>query len=272
MSLHWSATAAATIRAHPVGAAWLLLAALGACFAPALAPYDPTAIIAPPHAPISAAHWLGTDEIGRDVLSRLMHGLRPALLVAAITPLLAAGAGVAIGVAAGIAGGRTDALLMRLIDGLYALPGLLIALMIVAALGPGLGTVILALAVSRIAVFARIARAQTGLVAASDYVDASRLAGGGTPFIVGRHVLPNISSPIIVEIFVAGSTALTTEAALSFLGLGIPPPAPTWGMMLREGLPMVQYAPLPVAAAGAAILIGVLAINGIEDLVRRILP
>jgi peptide/nickel transport system permease protein len=132
--------------------------------------------------------------------------------------------------------------------------------------------VILALSVSRVAVFARIARAQVGLVAASDYVDAARLAGAGPLTIVLTHVLPNISSPIIVELFVAASTALTTEAALSFLGVGIPPPMPTWGMMLREGLPMIQYAPLPVAAAGVAILIGVLAINAVEDLLRRVLP
>jgi peptide/nickel transport system permease protein len=259
-------------REHPLACAIVVITALAGLFAPALAPYDPTALVSAPHQAISAAHWLGTDELGRSIISRILHGLRPALLVALVTPLCAAAVGVAIGVVAGFVGGRTDALLMRFIDGLYALPGLLIALMIVAALGPSIWTVILALSISRVAVFARIARAQTGLVAQSDYVDASRLAGAGPVMVIGTHVLPNISSPIIVEIFVAASTAITTEAALSFLGLGIPPPTPTWGMMLREGLPMVQYAPLPVAMAGLAILIAVLALNSVEDFVRRLLP
>jgi ABC-type dipeptide/oligopeptide/nickel transport system permease subunit len=261
-----------TFKAHPFGATILLLAALGALAAPSLSPFDPTALVALPNQPISGTHWLGTDSLGRSVLARILYSLRPALLVALVTPLLATLVGVSIGVVAGMSGRRIDALLMRFIDGLYALPGLLVALMIVAALGPSLWTVILALSISRVAVFARIARVQVDVVANSDYVDASRLAGAGPLVIIATHVLPNISSPIIVEAFIAASTALTTEAALSFLGLGIPPPMPTWGMMLREGLPMIQYAPLPVAAAGVAILVGVLAINAVEDLVRRVLP
>ena len=267
----WTSSAAA-FKAHPFGATIVLLAALGALAAPSLSPFDPTALVALPNQPVSATHWLGTDSLGRSVLARILYSLRPALLVALVTPLLASLVGVSIGVVAGMSGRRVDALLMRFIDGLYALPGLLVALMIVAALGPSLWTVILALSISRVAVFARIARAQVGVVATSDYVDASRLAGAGPLVIIATHVLPNISSPIIVEAFIAASTALTTEAALSFLGLGIPPPMPTWGMMLREGLPMIQYAPLPVAAAGVAILVGVLAINAVEDLVRRVLP
>lgn len=259
-------------RAHPFGVGIVVLALLAALFAPALAPFDPTALVGAPNQPWSVAHWFGTDALGRSVLSRILHAVRPALLVAIITPILAALVGVAIGVTAGMAGRRIDALLMRFIDGLYALPGLLIALMIVAALRPSIWSVIFALSVSRVAVFARIARAQVGLVASADYVDAARLAGAGTMVIILTHVLPNISSPIIVELCVAASTALTTEAALSFLGLGIPPPMPTWGMMLREGLPMIQYAPMPVAAAGLAILLGVLAINAVEDLLRRVLP
>ena len=264
--------AQSVISEHPFGAAVILLVAFASLAGPGLTPFDPTAMLTTPNQPVSMAHWLGTDSLGRSILSRVIYGLRPALMVALVTPLLASLLGVSIGVFAALSGSRIDALLMRFIDGLYALPGLLIALMIVAALEPSLWSVILALSISRVAVFARIARAQTRLIAESDYVEAARLAGASIYRIIGTHILPNISSPIIIEMFIAASTALTTEAALSFLGLGLPPPLPTWGMMLREGLPMIQYAPLPVAASGLAILIGVLAINSIEDLVRKILP
>jgi peptide/nickel transport system permease protein len=243
-----------------------------AIFAPWIAPYDPLAqsFLAINALP-SPEHWLGTDQFGRDVLSRLIYGSRNSLLFGLISPVIAAVAGTVIGVVAGFFGGWTDRILSRVIDTLLAFPDLLLAIMISAVLGGGFWNVVLVIAVAFVAGFARVARATTMSVRQEPYVEAAIAAGVSTPVIIVRHVVPNISYSIVVLMTLWTASAIRLEASLSFLGIGTQPPNPSWGNIIRDGLNNVFGSPWPIVGAGLAITVVVLAINILGDTVRDVL-
>jgi len=225
---------------------------------------DYAAVLAPP----SAAHWMGTDEMGRDVLSRVLHGSRVSLAVGLLSVLLSAAAGVALGLVAGFYGGWLDETLMRLVDAVYSFPALLLALAIAAALGPSLFNAVVAIAVVYTPSFARLVRGQALTVRERDFVAAVRALGGGPMRILLRHIWPNVTAPIIVQASLSVSFAIITEAALSFLGVGVRPPTATWGSMLRNGYPYMERAPWLAFFPGAAIFVTVLGLNFLGDGLR----
>lgn len=243
-----------------------------ALLAPVIAPYDPLAqsylrINAYP----STEHWLGTDQFGRDVLSRLLHGARNSLLFGLISPTLAAVIGTALGVTAGYFGGLVDRIVSRVIDLLLAFPELLLAIMIAAALGGGFWNVVMVIAIAFVPGFARVARASTLAIKQEPYIEAAVAVGVGTPKIIRRHVLPNIAAPIIVLMTLWVASAIRLEASLSFLGIGTQPPNPSWGNIIRDGLGNVFGSPWPIVGAGFAITAVVLSFNLLGDALRDLL-
>jgi len=240
-----------------------------ACLAPFLAPYDPLtqSMIKINQLP-SAAHWLGTDQFGRDVLSRIIFGSRNSLLFGLISPLSAAVIGTTLGVVAGYFGGVVDRVISRVIDLLLAFPELLLAIMIAAVLGGGFWNVILVITVAFVPGFARVARAQTMSVKHEPYVEAAISMGVRTPAIIFRHIIPNIMAPIVILAMLWVASAIRLEASLSFLGIGTPPPNPSWGNIIRDGLNNIFGSPWPIVGAGAAITLVVLAFNLVGDAVR----
>jgi len=241
-----------------------------AIFAPLIAPYDPlaqsylTINIYP-----SAEHWLGTDQFGRDVLSRLIYGSRNSLIFGITAPFLAAIIGTTLGVTAGYFGGLVDRLVTRLIDLLLAFPELLLAIIIMAALGGGFWNIIVVLTIAFVPGFARVARASTLAVKQEPYVEAAISVGVRTPTIIIRHIVPNIAAPIVVLMTLWVASAIRLEAALSFLGIG--PPHPSWGNIIRDGLNNIFGSPWPIIGAGLAITVVVLSFNLIGDAVRDVL-
>lgn len=254
--------------------AWVglvLLAAIVfvALFAPWLAPYDPleqniVARLEPP----SAEFWLGTDSYGRDVLSRLIYGARISLFVGFVAILIAMLVGTVIGVLAGYIGGLFDQIVMGVLDVLLAFPTLLLGLMIAAMLGASLENLIIAIAVTEVAPFARVARAPTISLRQRDFVEASRSYGCGPLRIMFRHILPNMISDVVVMSSLWLASAIRTEASLSFIGLGVPPPAATWGGMIREGFENILDAWWLAVFPSMAILATVLALNLLGDALR----
>ena len=245
---------------------------LVAAFAPWLAPYDPLAqsILAINQNP-SAAHWLGTDQFGRDVLSRMIYGSRNSLIFGFISPVLAAIFGTLLGVTAGYFGGITDRIISRLIDLLLAFPELLLAIIIAAVLGGGFWNIIAVITVAFIPGFARVARASTLAVKQEPYVEAAIAVGVPTPTIIFRHIIPNIAAPIVVLMTLWVASAIRLEASLSFLGIGTQPPNPSWGNIIRDGLNNLFGSPWPIIGAGIAITLVVLSFNLIGDAVRDVL-
>ena len=243
-----------------------------AAFAPWLAPYDPLAqsILAINQKP-SAAHWLGTDQFGRDVLSRMIYGSRNSLIFGFISPVLAAIFGTLLGVTAGYFGGITDRIISRLIDLLLAFPELLLAIIIAAVLGGGFWNIIAVITVAFIPGFARVARASTLAVKQEPYVEAAIAVGVRTPVIIFRHIIPNIAAPIVVLMTLWVASAIRLEASLSFLGIGTQPPNPSWGNIIRDGLNNLFGSPWPIIGAGIAITLVVLSFNLIGDAVRDVL-
>lgn len=221
--------------------------------------------------PPSIAHPFGTDELGRDVLSRVIVAARVSLQVGAVSVGLALVAGVAIGLFAGYYRGWLDNLLMRSMDVLFAFPVLLLAVAIVAVLGPGLGTAMVAIGVVYTPIFARVTRASVLSVREQVYVRAAMSVGASDLRIMGRHVLPNIAAPLIVQTSLSLAFAILSEAALSFLGLGVQPPAPSWGRMLFDGRGFVTDAWWLGVFPGAAIFLTVLAFNLVGDALRDVL-
>ncbi|HKX16440.1 MAG TPA: ABC transporter permease [bacterium] len=189
----------------------------------------------------SAAHWLGTDAIGRDFYTRIVYGARVSLTVGFTAQAIALAVGLPLGLAAGVLGGRTDFLIMRLVDTLTAFPQLLFALLIMVVLGPGLGNILLAISFHAWIPICRLTRAQCLREREREYVEAARAQGAGEVSVVTRHVLPNILAPIIVAVTLGIPQAVFTEAALSFLGLGVRAPTPSWGQMVGEGVTNIRY-------------------------------
>ena len=245
------------------------LAIVLALFAPRLAPYDPIAqntnvLLAPP----SAAHWLGTDELGRDTLSRLIYGARASLGVALSATAIALVFGLVAGLAAGYAGGWLDNLLMRTMDGLLAFPALVLALAITASLGPNARNAAIAIGITGIPAFARLVRGQVLATKHLDFVAGAHAVGASSLRIVTRHILPNISAPVIVQTSLAVPAAIIAEAVLGFLGLGVQPPTPSWGSMINDAKSYMEQDPLLVIAPGAIIFATVLALNFLGDALR----
>lgn len=240
-----------------------------ALFADALAPYDPLAqSVGPSLQGPSLAHWAGTDSFGRDILSRIIHGARIALVVGIVAVLLALVVGVALGLIAGYHGGVVDALIMRVMDGLFAFPIIILAIAMMAIMGFGVRNVIIAVAVGFVAPFARVTRGDVLAVKEEPYIEAARLVGVGNLAIIFRHVLPNVLAPIIVQGALRVSGAIITEAGLSFLGLGPPPPTPVWGSMIAEGRNFIVMAPHISTIPGIALMLTVVGLNLFGDGLR----
>jgi peptide/nickel transport system permease protein len=230
-------------RSAVVGIGGLILLAAVAILAPVVAPYNPNAQAAQNLLGPSAAHLLGTDELGRDIASRLIHGTRVSLVVAFGAAALGAVVGVPLGLVAGYLGRWVDAVAMRLIDLLLAMPGILLALVMITVLGPGRVNLILAIGIGAVPEFARLTRAATLGIRERDFVVAARGMGASTPDTMFRTVLPNVLGPIVVQLVITASLAVVIEAGLSFLGLGTPPPAPSWGGMLQDARSYVYQSP-----------------------------
>ncbi len=245
--------------------AFILIALL----APWIAPYDPIATSwATIRRPPSELHWLGTDENGRDVLSRLMWGARASLMAGVVSVLGAVLIGVPIGLLAGLAGGWVDALLSRIADAMLSVPFLILAIALAAFLGPALENAMLAIAITASPVFVRLARGMALDARSTDWVEAARALGNPPWRTALVHVLPNIIPPLMVQATLAIAEAIIAEAALSFLGLGQQPPAPSWGSMLNSAQRFLETAPWLAVAPGAAIFVVVLAFNLVGDGLR----
>jgi peptide/nickel transport system permease protein len=255
-----------------VSAVLLAAVAVIAVAAQWIAPYGvndvdvPSALQGP-----SAQHWFGTDELGRDVLSRVLVAVQASMQVAVASVAFAVVVGVTVGVVAGYRGGWVDTVFMRVVDVMFAFPVLLLALAIVAILGPGITTTMLAIGVVYTPIFARVARASTLSVRVEPYVAVSRTMGTGHGYILARHVLPNIAGPLIVQTSLSLAFAILSEAALSFLGLGIQPPEPSLGRMIFDSQGFVTLAWWMAVFPGAAIFVIVLAFNLFGDGLRDVL-
>ena len=253
---------------------WLSASAVGvivvaAALAEALSPYGPNEqdITQRLQAP-GLTHLLGTDEVGRDILSRLIFGARISLLVGVIAVGVSCPVGVLVGLVAGYAGRRTDDVLMRITDIQLAVPTILLAIAVVAVLGPGLWNVILTLSVTGWTLYARLTRGEALTIKSRDFVQAARATGAGDARIMVRHVLPNVLSPVIVVAVFAVANMIILEATLSFLGLGVEPRVVTWGRMLNGGRLYLSTAWWLTAFPGLAIFVTVLAVNLLGDHLR----
>ena len=221
--------------------------------------------------PPSGAHLFGTDDLGRDVFSRVIASTRVSLMVAVVSVAVALVLGVTIGVISGYARGIVDNVLMRIVDVLFAFPVVLLALVIVAILGAGMWTTMLAVGIVYTPIFARISRASTLSVSVEPYVQVSRTMGTGHGYILTRHVLPNIAAPVIVQTSLSLAFAILTEATLSFLGMGIQPPSPSWGRMIFDAQSWLDLAWWMALFPGAAIFVTVLAFNLFGDGLRDVM-
>jgi peptide/nickel transport system permease protein len=260
---------AATARGARFGGAVVIGAVLVAVFAPLLAPYDPLQQdLTNPLLPPSAAHLLGTDNLGRDVVARVLFGTRVSLIAGLTSVAVAVLAGSLLGMLAGFAGGRADSVVMRLMDAVLSFPGLVLALALGSVIGAGLGGVVIALGVVYTPTFARLMRAQVLSVREREYVLAARLLGAPAWRIVRQHVLPNVATPIVVQASLSIAFAILAEASLSFLGLGVRPPEPSWGGMINQGRGYLQQAPWIVFGPGAALFVTVLGLNFLGDAIR----
>jgi peptide/nickel transport system permease protein len=256
-------------RLAVIGFALIGVFVLIAIFASIISPFDPIQqnydqLLQPP----SLTHWFGTDNLGRDVLSRVIYGTRVSLTAGVLAVALAALIGVSLGLLAGFLGGVTDNIIMRLIDAMLAFPFLVLAISLAAILGPSLQNAMLAIAVVSIPVFARVTRGQVLSERERDYVQAAKALGANDLRIMVQHVLPNIAGPIIIQCTLSIAGAILAESSLSFLGLGVQPPTPSWGEMLNVARGYLRDAPWTAIAPGVLIFIAVLAFNLLGDGLR----
>ncbi|AXA67456.1 ABC transporter permease [Pseudomonas oryzihabitans] len=256
-------------RGALLGAVLILTFALAALLAPWLAPFDPlkTSFLAVRKAP-SALNWLGTDELGRDLLSRLLWGARSSLLAGVVSVAIALLVGVPLGLVAGYFGGWLDALISRLVEALLSCPFLVLAIALGAFLGPSLGNAMIAIGLSAMPVFARLTRGQVLAIRHEDYLEGARAIGLPDRWILWRYVLPNILSPLVVQATLTIAAAILAEASLSFLGLGQQPPMPSWGSMLNTAKNFMEQAPWMSIAPGVCIYLTVLGFNLLGDGLR----
>jgi len=255
-----------------VGAMILVVVAFAAVFAPYLAPNDPLEMNPPLllQAP-SGEHLLGTDEFGRDILSRVIWGARISLYVGGISVTIALLAGVSLGLIAGYYGGIVDDAINRVLDVVFAFPTILLALGIVGMLGPSLTNTMLAIGIVYTPQYARLTRGTTLSVKERDFVDAAIVSGANDLRIIVRHILPNVTAPLIIQTSLSLSLAILAEASLSFLGLGTQPPDPSWGTMVNTGQRLIELSPWPVVFPGLAIILAVLGFNLLGDGLRDVL-
>lgn len=255
-----------------VGAAISLLLALVALFAPVLAPYDPIQVEPDKiFSPMSWGHLLGTDELGRDILSRLIYGARISFLIGILAVAFKTVMGTGIGLVAGFYEGFIDHLSMRIMDVIYAFPRTLLALLILAAVGPSIPALIFVIGLGGIPQFARIVRGSVLSQKQNEYVVAARALGSNNRRILWRYLLPNVLAPVLILSSLSLARAITAEASLSFLGLGVDPTLPTWGGMLRAGGPYLRTQPDLAFLPGLMIMFAVLGFNAMGDAIRDIL-
>jgi peptide/nickel transport system permease protein len=262
------------VRANPIGAigaAGILLLVVVSLLAPLIAPFEPTAQIAKRFTEPSMTYMMGTDDVGRDVFSRLIYGARVSLWVGVVAVSISTVLGVTCGMIAGYFGGVVDNVLMRLVDILLAFPGLILAIIIASYLGPSLTNAMIAIGVVGAPHKARIARAPVLSILTEDYIVAARVLGASNARILVQHVLPNAMAPLIVSTSLSLSGAILADAGLSFLGLGTQPPDPSWGAMLQEGRRYMEDAWWMALYPGIAIMLAVLSFNLLGDGLRDIL-
>lgn len=259
-------------RSHPLAllaASYLVLIALVALLAPFIAPYrydaqDPNAILQPP----SAQHLLGTDELGRDVFSRLVYGARVSLTVVLQVAMLEVLIGVTLGLLAGYFRGKWDALIMRFTDMMFAFPDILLAILIVALLGPGLHNVFIALALTGWPSMARVVRSQVLALREREFIEAARAIGLSHFRILWRHILPNLLPTVIVAVTVDSAGIVLAESALSFLGLGAQPPLPSWGRMIDDARQLMRSEPMLLVYPAVLLSLTVMSLNFVGDALR----
>ena len=274
MSKAWVANTATYLRHNKVASLWIVILAaiwLIALFAPLVATHEPLKQSADLLQPPSASHWMGTDEFGRDLFSRIVYGGRISLSVGIIAVAIAVLVGSTLGLLSGYVGGLIDTAIMRFIDGLMAFPSIILAILIMAVLGPSLVNLMIAVGISAVPWYARTVRGSTLQVKQTQYVESSQAVGAGTLRIIWRHILPNVAAPIIVLGTLGMATSILAIAGLSFLGLGARPPSPEWGAMLSSARTYMGRASWYATFPGVAIMISVLAMNIIGDALRDIL-
>ncbi len=270
--LRWWARRFVRNHVAPIGLAIIVASVAIALLAPFVIPHDvramaPQASLSPP----SRQYLFGTDEFGRDVFSRVLVGSRISLVVAFLSVATAVALGTTVGLTAGYYGGWWDAASMRFMDIIFAFPAILLAIAIMAVLGTSLFNLVIAIGIVYTPQFARVARAAALTVRSLEFVDAARALGLANPRIIGRHLVPNVLAPVIVQVSLSLSLAILSESALSFLGLGTQPPTPSWGNMLSEGRQFLELAPWNAIFPGLAIMLVVLGFNLLGDGLRDLL-
>lgn len=252
--------------AGAIGGAWLVIVICAALFAPFLTGYAYDAqVLKEAFQPPSATHLLGTDEFGRDLLTRLMFGARTSLSVSSISILISVLCGITLGAAAGYFGGAFDRMVTTVVDLSWSFPEILIALILVAIIGPGVGGTMAAIAVAYVAQFARLTRAQIMTLKEETYIEAARSLGASHRHILFAHLIPNALAPVLVSAMLATGDAIILEATLGFFGLGAQPPLPSWGSMMSSGSALLFKAPWIILFPGLAVAVTVIAINLFGD-------
>jgi peptide/nickel transport system permease protein len=262
-----------TVRLNPLAAIGIVLVVIFvifALFAPWIAPHDPASINLPARlSPPSSSHWCGTDELGRDIFSRLIYGSRISMLVGSCVVAGSLGLGLIVGSIAGYYGGRVDRFVnVVVMNAFLSFPGILLAIAFVAFRGPGIFNLVLALSLGGWVGYARLVRAQVLAVREREFVEAARALGASDLRVITRHILPNIIQPVIVQAAIGMAGAILAEATMSFLGLGVAPPTASWGTMLNDGRAHLFDAPHLVLFPAAAVMLAVLAFNFIGDALR----